>query len=109
MPLYASKHTFTEGDTDAAARYTIKRNGTAFDLTGYTVVTLYARLRGGAALAAITGSIVSPATAGIVEFDHVTMTATAGTYFCQIKLTNAASKVRRTLPFQNDVLTPVED
>lgn len=108
MSLYASKHTFTAGDTDAVARYTIKRNGSALDLTGYTAATLYAKLRGGAALSPVVGSIVSPATSGIVEFDHATLTATAGSYSCQIKLTNASALVRRTLQFQNDVLVPVE-
>ena len=107
MSLYAVKHTFTKGDTDAVARYTIKRNGAVLNLTDYTAVTLYAKARGQTALTPIVGSIVSPATGGIVEFDHVTMAAADGAYFCQIKLTNSSGDTRHTLPFQNDVIVPV--
>lgn len=108
MALYPLKHTFTEGDTDALARYTLKRNGSALDLTGYTEVKLYVRPRSGSAVAAITGSIVSPSTSGVVEFDHTTIAAAAGSYLCQIRTTNSGGDFRRTPYFQTDVLEPVE-
>jgi hypothetical protein len=105
---YPVKHTYTAGDTDATDRYNLKRNGSAVDLTGYTAVTLYAKARGASAVTPIVGSIVSPSTAGIVEFDHTTIAAMAGAYICQIKWTTAASKVRRSVKFQTDVQVPVE-
>lgn len=107
MSTYPTKHTYTAGDTDAVDRYTLKRNGAVVDLTGYTAVTLYARARYGAAVTPIAGTIVTAAS-GLVEFDHTTIAATAGSYVCQVRWTNAASKLRRSKKFQTDVEVPVE-
>ena len=53
-------------------------------------VKLYARPRGGAALSAITGVVATPATAGLVDFDHDTIAAAAGVYDCDIEVNSAA-------------------
>lgn len=101
------KQRFTEGDTDATVQFTCKRNGSVLNLTGYTAVKFYARKKGGAALAVIDGTIDTPLS-GLVSFDLTTVAAAQGAYVCQIRTTNASSKVRRCDPFQVDVIEPVE-
>ena len=87
------KFRFAVGDTDTTRRYALLENGVAKNLTGFSAVKLYARVTGGAALAAITGSIASPATAGLVDVDHDTIAAAEGTYFCDLEATSAAGIV----------------
>lgn len=87
------KFKFGAGDTDTTRRYALTENGAAKDLTGFSAVKLYARPRGGAALAAITGVIASPATAGLVDIDHDTIAANEGFYLCDLEATSAAGIV----------------
>lgn len=55
---------------------------------------LRARRRGDdAALAAIEGDVVSPATGGEVDVDHVTLVADDGNYLCDVEKVNAAGEV----------------
>lgn len=84
------KQRFGVGDTDTTRRYPLIENKAAKDLTTATFVKLYARKRGGAALAAITGVIASPATAGLVDFDHDTIAANEGVYDCDIEVVSAS-------------------
>lgn len=87
------KFRFAVGDTDTTRRYTLKENGSAKDLTGFTAVKLYARPRGGNALTAITGVVASPATAGLVDVDHDTIAANEGVYVCDLEATSGAGIV----------------
>ncbi len=108
MANYVVKHEFTVGDTDADRSYTLKENGSAMNLTGYTAVKLYAWHRStDAAVAVITGTITTAAS-GIVTFDHTTIAATAGTYYAQIETTNASAEVRRSPYFALEVRKKVE-
>jgi hypothetical protein len=84
---------FGAGDTNTTRRYALTENGAAKDLTSATSVKLYARARGAAALAAITGSIVAPATGGLVDFDHDTIAANEGVYDCDIEVNSASGVI----------------
>lgn len=80
---------FGVGDTDTTRRYSLRQNSAAMNLTGFTFVKLYARKRGGSALAAITGTVISAA-GGTVDFDHDTIAANEGVYVCDIEGTNGS-------------------
>lgn len=84
------RYRFGAGDTNTTRRYALIENNAAKDLSSATSVKLYARPRGGAALSAITGVVASPATAGLVDFDHDTIAATAGVYDCDIEVNSAS-------------------
>ena len=84
------KQVFGASDTDTTRRYALTENNAAKDLTSATSVKLYARRRGASALSAITGVVASPATAGLVDFDHDTIAANEGLYDCDIEVTTAS-------------------
>lgn len=87
------KFKFAAGATDTVRRYALTQNGSAKDLTGFSAVKLFAERRSdGTAVAAISGSIVSPATGGLVDVDHVTIAATEGAYLCELETTDGAGK-----------------
>lgn len=88
------KQVFGVGDTDTTRRYPLIQNKGAMDLTSMTGVQLCGRRRGSdTAFTPINGVIASPSTAGLVDFDHDTIAATAGVYDCDI-VTVSASGIR---------------
>lgn len=89
------KFSFTEGETSATRRYTLKETVAgvlaAKDLTSFTAVNLYATRQGpGTDVGPISGSFVSPRTGGQVDFDHTSIAAVRGSYYCEIELTDAS-------------------
>lgn len=98
---------FVVGDTDTDHDYPITRSRAVLDLTGYSGVEMEAfNEKTREAVDTITGSILAPATAGIVRFSHDDLVAAAGTYRCQIILVHATNGRRR---LKKDILIPVRE
>jgi hypothetical protein len=83
--------TIKRNDTSPALRYTLSPT---VDLTGASVVFHMQDRTGAAVLTGYAASIVSPATAGIVQYDPLAAhTATAGHYIGEFQVTYADSTI----------------
>jgi hypothetical protein len=101
---------FVKGDTDTDHDYPITRSRSVLDLTGYTGVEMEGwNETTGEALATLVGSILAPASNGVVRFNHDTIAAAVGVYRCQIVLVSVAGRRRLKRDIRIPVRESVED